>query len=141
MTRVTKAADPFSRKNRLLLYASDTSVLLSCGYLGWRFGHGWSWLLFAWGVAAALLVVLSSLFVGWLSRRTLSPDQRAMALAELRQRALPLYLPALSFGPAIGILAARWQSSWPDVLLTASAIVGGLLLPLALLQRRRRVPS
>lgn len=140
MSRVTKAVDPFSRKNRLLLYASDASVLVSCGYLGWRFGHGWSWGLFAWAVAAAVLVVLSSLFVGWLSRRPLSPEQRATAVAELRQRALPLYLPTLTCGPAIGILAARWQSPWPDVFLTVSAVLLGLLLPLAVLQRRRRVP-
>jgi hypothetical protein len=140
VSRVTKPVDPFSPRNQVLLYASDASVLLSCGYLGLRFGHGWSWWLFVWAVAAALLVVPSSLFVGWLSRRPLSAEQRATAVAELRRRAVPLYLPTLSFGAAVGILAARWQSPLPDVLLTATALLCGLLLPLALLHRRRRLP-
>ncbi|MDQ1494078.1 MAG: hypothetical protein QOK06_2596 [Acidimicrobiaceae bacterium] len=132
-----KRRDPFSRKNRRLLYASDLSVLLSCAYAGWRYGHGWSWPLFAWAVGAALLVVIGSLFFGWVSRRDLTAAQRAQEVAALRGRAFPLYIPTLVYGPSVGIIAARWRSPWPDVFLTITALAAGFLLPFVLRRRQR----
>jgi hypothetical protein len=141
LAATSRGLDPFSKRNRRLGYVSDASVLLSCVYLGWRFGHSWSWPLFIWGVAAAVLVVMASLLMGWLSRRLwhLSAEQRATAVAQLKERAVPLYLPVLTMGLGVGVLAARWHSPWIDVLLTTMAVVLGILVPwLTILKVRRR---
>jgi hypothetical protein len=132
--------DPFNKRNRRLGYASDASVLLGCAYLGWRFGQGWSWPLFVWGVASAVLAVMGSVLMGWLSRRMwhLSAGQRATAVAQLRGRAVPLYLPVLTFGVAVGLLAARLHAPWIDVLMTAMVVVLGVLVPLSMVLKVRR---
>lgn len=134
--------DPYGRTAAWLVYASVGWVLFACAVVAATVGRGWSWPLFAWGIAVGVLAVACYYVflrsgVALVARR-LRQVQLAARRARLRARGRIVYPTLAGYSLGLAIVAAGLRSAWPDILLTVFIAVFQVLMPLVVLVALRR---
>jgi hypothetical protein len=131
---VSTSPNPYSAKNRRLVYLSDVCVIAVAGILAAKLGTGWSWWLFAWGAALGVLGIAANELLATIAGRIVRANSSDLERLRSRRRdqRLMVFPGALAMGCSAGIIAAGLQSAVPDVLLTVGIVVFEVGLPLAL---------
>ena len=135
--------EPFARLRRLN-WLSTVLFLVAVTAIALVGGSGWSWPFFLWGVGAGILTVAcmrGMLRLGY-ALIPLTPEKVAQSKQRVRERYRSLYVSTFAFGVGVGVVAASLRSAWPDILLTAAAVLFQLpaLIMLPRARRRARPP-
>ena len=132
--------DPYSKRGKVLLYASGSVTIAASVSYALVVGTGWSWLFFIWGIAVAVGSGPAMWFVQGIARRSLNVvlDPDSPQARRLRERNRSVLGHALLPGVAIAIIGAASQSPWPAIFMTAYTLLFGMALPLALLPAIKR---
>ncbi len=134
------AFDPYSKRGKMLQYASGSFTIAASAAYALLLGTGWSWPLFTWGMAVALATGPAMWLVQTIGRRALNVqlDPDSPHARRLRERNRSVLGPALLPGVAIAIIGAASGSPWPAIFMTAYTLLFGIALPIALLPAIKR---
>jgi len=126
-----RTVDPYSK---WLHYGSSAVCLAACVVGAFLVGQGWSWGLFIWGAAVAFGSVVATLLIRRLALSRVADGGQAASLRSqrMRERDLTIFPPAVFSLLGVAIFGAATLSPWPDVVITAIAVLA-VLVPAALL--------
>jgi hypothetical protein len=135
-----RPVDPFSGLMLWAMYASGLMVLLATSVAAGVIGTGWSWPIFAAGVAsAAAMVLLNHLTLRFAWRRMIArlhpTDERRVRGRDQLHKRQRIYPVLFTMGVGIAVLGAGLQSYWPVLAFLILWVLLVVVLPMALLPR------